>query len=520
MILTEKRQIFIAAILNYVTIALGVIISFFYTPYCLSQLGDRIYGIRAFSLSLVSFLSLLSSAFSGSFLKFRAKLIKEKGQDGEKLNNGIFLVIMSFLALIAVIIGVVISIVVGFIPLEDYSDSEKILIQILIIVSTFNIMISFPIGVFEMFVNANRKFIFVRTISLFATIVTPLASVLILMLCPGDPNAVIWISIVVPCVTAAYFPVTLAFAIKKLRFKASFNLGPETKKFIREIAIFSIFILASTIFSEFVRNANTIVLGFERPNDVTAYSIASTLMIYLTTIGAATTIGFYPKTYQLDSEKDYIGVNKLFIKSVDFSSIVVFLIAGGFVAAGKPFIVAWLGDQYVDNPEQLTIIYQVGCILFAAQLFPLTSLLSIEIMRNRNKHVFQTIALAAMLLMTFALAIPLCYYFGPIGGAWGLFVSLIIGYGIVLPIFNWKVLHLPITKYYSLVGIMVLLAGVSVGCALLLDHFMYDVVGEYHWLLFLIDGSAFVIIYSILCLIFKRKTIKEVINAVFKRNNA
>ncbi len=518
--MTEKKEIFIAAILNYLTIALGVIISFFYTPYCLSQLGDKMYGVRAFSLSLVSFLGLLSSAFSGAFLKYRAKLIKEKGPNGESLNNGIFLVIMSFLALIALVVGVAISIIVGFIPLSEYTDSEKFIIQILIIISTFNILIAFPIGVFEMYINANRKFIFVKTISLFTTIVTPLVSTLILYLCGPNDNNVIWISIVVPCVTLAYFPVTLSFALKKLHFKSTFNRSSETKGFIKEITFFSIFVLLSTVFSEFIRQANIMVLGFEHPDDVAVYSLSSTLMVYLTSLGAATIMGLYPKLYQLDSQEQYSQVNDLFIKSVEVSSLVVFLIVGGFIAAGRPFIAAWLGDTYnVSNKNEFKLdwIYQIGCILFCAQLFPLTSLLSIEIIKNRNKHIFQAVALGAMLIVMFGLSIPICNYFGPIGGAWAFFGLMVLCYGVALPIFNLKVLHLSISKYYLIFGEMLLISGVSVGIALFLDFIISPYIGVYYWLMFLIDGSIFVVVYCLGCLIFKRKIIKSIFGSIFNK---
>jgi O-antigen/teichoic acid export membrane protein len=518
MTLTENKQAFIATIINYITIALAVIISLFYTPFCISALGDRMYGVRAFALSFVSFLSLVSSAFSGTFLKFRTEAIKEKGEEGDKTNNGAFLFLMSILALVVLLVGITIAIIVSFMPLEDYSSSEVDIIKWLIIISVINTSISIPISLFEMFVNANRKFIFVRSIALFSTLVTPLFSVIILLVCKEVNVAVILLGIVAPIVTLLYFPVTLLYSLKKLHFKAELHFNDSTKKLLKRITLFSLVILICTIIHELIITANTTILGFVNSDVVTPYSLGSTLMVYLTTLGSSAVMSMYPRAYSLDTNKDYEGVNKLFIKTSQITSLIIFMVIGGFISSGQYFIVSWLGDSISDQ-SQLALIYQITCILFCSQIFNLTSLLSIEILRNRNQQLFHLGLLAGILIITISLSIPLSMWLGALGAAISLLISMTIGYGIVLPIYNKQKLNLPIGKYYLNLLFVTLVTCGACGVTFLFNHFLIaGNLGAYSWLQFLLCGLIFVIIYIGLCLIFFRNTLKSLLNSIFKKN--
>lgn len=517
MTISENKQAFIATIINYVTIALAVIISLFYTPYCISSLGERIYGIRAFAISFVSFLSLVSSAFSGTFLKFRTEQMKECGEEGDHKNNGVFLFLMSILSLLVLLIGLAIIIVISFVPLQDYTSNEVDIIKWLIIISVANTAISIPISLFEMYVNANRKFIFVRTITLFSTLVTPLLSVIVLYFCKEANIAVILLGIIVPIVTLLYFPITLIYSLKKLHFKAQLQFDGPTKKLLKRITLFSLIILLCTITHELIITANTTILGFVDSDLVTPYSLASTLMVYLTTLGSATVISMYPRVYSLDTNKDYNGVNDLFLKTSKISSLMIFLVIGGFIASGQYFIVSWLGDS-IKEEGQLKLIFQITCILFCSQIFNLSSLLSIEILRNRNQQLFQLWLLLGIFVLTIGLSIPLSLYFGALGSSIALLISMTIGYAIVLPIFNYKKLHLPIGKYYlNLLFVMLVTIG-ACGITYLFNYFLISpYLGAYSWLQFLLCGFTFVIIYVGLCFVFFKNTIISLLNSIFKK---
>jgi len=64
-----KSQIKAGVILQYLQMALAAVVSLVYTPIMIRELGKAEYGIYNLASSVISYLSLLSLGFSGSYFK-------------------------------------------------------------------------------------------------------------------------------------------------------------------------------------------------------------------------------------------------------------------------------------------------------------------------------------------------------------------------------------------------------------------------------------------------------------------
>ena len=96
----------------------------------------------------------------------------------------------------------------------------------------------------------------------------------------------------------------------------------------------------------------------------------------------------------------------------------------------------------------------------------------------------------------------------------GTAVSKLISEWIILPIYDYCVLHLPIKQYYLYILKIVLYSVASYAVAFALRFFFKDYLNTI--LMFIIEGFAYVIIYSGLVLIFDRKLLLSFVRG--KRN--
>ena len=97
------------AILSYVQLILGNIISIIYTPIMLRLLGQNEYGLYNLSSSTISYLGLLSFGFGSAYIRYYSKYKAKKDEASISRLNGTFLIVYSVIAVVALIAGIVLS---------------------------------------------------------------------------------------------------------------------------------------------------------------------------------------------------------------------------------------------------------------------------------------------------------------------------------------------------------------------------------------------------------------------------
>ena len=103
----HNLQVKIGAILGYVNYIVKMVIQLLYVPIMLRYLDQNEYGVYQLVASLISYLSLLNFGFGGAYLRFYAQC-KNDCKKQEKV-NGTFLLVFSFFSLLALIVGMLIT---------------------------------------------------------------------------------------------------------------------------------------------------------------------------------------------------------------------------------------------------------------------------------------------------------------------------------------------------------------------------------------------------------------------------
>ena len=86
------NQLKAGAILSYVSMGLGYIISIIYTPIMLRLLGQSQYGLYNLVSSVVSYLGLLSFGFGSAYMRYYSRYKVNNDEENIAKLNGMFIV--------------------------------------------------------------------------------------------------------------------------------------------------------------------------------------------------------------------------------------------------------------------------------------------------------------------------------------------------------------------------------------------------------------------------------------------
>lgn len=148
------------AILSYLSIGIGSLVSILYTPVMLRLLGQSEYGLYNLVKSVVAYLGLLNFGFGSTYIRYYSKFKAEEDQENIAKLNGMFLIIFSAIGFIAILAGLLLVFNTETIFGSELTTNELSRAKILMTILVINMAISFPNIVFNSHITANEKFIF------------------------------------------------------------------------------------------------------------------------------------------------------------------------------------------------------------------------------------------------------------------------------------------------------------------------------------------------------------------------
>ncbi|MEI7504072.1 MAG: oligosaccharide flippase family protein [Paludibacter sp.] len=419
----KVNQLKAGAIMSYLLIGLGSLISIVYTPIMLRLLGQSEYGLYNLVSSVVSYLGLLSFGFGSAYIKYYSKYKSNNEVDNIAKLNGMFLTIFSVMGIISVLSGIILVLNTENIFGSQLTLHELSTAKVLMAIMVVNIAISFPAIVFNSYVTANEKFIFQRTLQIIKVITSPL--------------------LILPFLIMGYASIGMATATTVLNFAIEFanafycykkiNINFAFKKFdtalMKELFIFSSFIFMNLVVNQINWNVDRFIIGrFKGTIAVATYSLGAQLNTYYLSFSTALSGVFIPRVNAMVSGKnDDNELSLLFSKLGRLQFILLSLIITGLIFFGMGFIKLWAGDDYHDS-------YGIALMLIVPVTLPLLQNLGIEIQRAKNMHKFRSWVYLFIAVANVAISIPLVKLYGGIGAAAGTAIALVLGNVIVM---NW-----------------------------------------------------------------------------------
>ena len=508
--LSENINVKLGIIVSYLTMAVGVIGGLIVTPRILEQLGDEQYGLNAFATSITSWLTIVTGALAASYLRFANQDNKKFG-DVNRINhlyNKINLIFVS--AIIIISVGAVSLLFIFNINLSNYSQSENNLIRWLILISGVGISFSLLFNIYNYFLTYKKQFVFLRFVALVVQLVTYIAHLAIVFL----TRSVVAMTISTIVISFLSGLITMWFAISKEKISFKSNPTATYSPVLRNIIIFSSFILINTTVNQINDEAGKTILGIMvNAEAVTDYTLSRYFITYLTTLSLAISATYTPKVYEMVTYEQHEKINELFLKVSKLQLIILLMVVGGFVSCGYDFMSLWLG-------KEKSSLYFYAIPLFAVYVIPLSCNLGIEIQRAKNLHIFRAISYAIIAIVNIVISIVLIAFLPKQYAIWGVIAgivfSIFVGNSVVMNIYNERRIGLPMKRYY--INLFKTLAFAAVGAIpCLLMQYLFGDFGLSEKYAFFIKGFLFVLLYGLCLFIFERKFIASIVGDKFKK---
>lgn len=437
------NQLKAGVILSYVQMAASIIVGIFYTPAMLQFLGKSEYGLYSTVAAAISMLSLLNLGFSSSYVRYYSQYkVKNDTQSIDKL-NGLFILIFGIIGLIALLGGLFLSDHLEWVFDEGLTDAEYKTAAVLMRLLAVNLAISFIATVFHCIISAHERFVFLKSVSILRTVISPLVTLPLLMLGFKSVGMVT----VTLCFSILADMILLVFCLTKLKVKFCFR-GFE-KGIFKSLFAFTGFIAINLIVDQINFNMDKILLGrFIGTESVAVYAIGFSLYQYYVMFSTSISGVFTPRVHRLvqenadDAVERRMCLTELFIKVGRIQFLLLGLIASGIVIFGKPFIQFWAGDGYEDA-------YYVTLLLVLPASIALIQNVGIEVQRALNKHKFRSLCYLIMAGVNLILSIFLCQKYGAVGAAIGTAISLVLANGLIINIYYHRKCDIDVVMFWK-----------------------------------------------------------------------
>lgn len=469
----------------------------------LRMLGQSEYGLFSLASSAVSYLSLLSFGFGSTIIRYISKYRAEGDKESEEKSFGFFLILYCALSVLVFICGTIIANNIEPIFHRGLSDAELEKMKILVMIMTFNSVLSFPNSVFSSMVTAHEKYIFRKLVDMLSTVMAPLANLIALYL----GYASVGMATAATIVQFIMLPLNAIYCSKKLKIKPVIAKLP--RPLIKEMLGFSVFSFIGSIVDMLFWSTDKVILGMLSGSVAVAiYNVGSTFNNMVMNLSTSISGVLTPRvTGMVIKETPKDELTKLFIRIGRLQFIVIALIVSGFTVFGQAFIRLWAGVGYSGA-------YWVAVLTMFPLCVPLIQNTGLTIVTAQNKHHFRSIVYLIIAIVNVVSTYLVVPYLGIYGAAVCSCVAYVAGQGVVMNMYYYKVTGLNIPLFWrNILKMAIVPAGMMVVGLILNKIYVVD-----NWLSFLVGVILFVGVYVLLMYRFSlNKYEKELFSAPVKR---
>lgn len=479
----QNRQLRLGTLLSYLQTAVSVLISLLYTPVMLTLLGQSEYGLYSLAVTMISYVTMLNSGFSGSYVRFYSRAKASGGGQAVAKTNGLFCIVFFALGIFALVAGGLLTAFAEVIFGSGLTAAEYATGKAIMLVLTVSTAYEMMTNLYSMIIIAHERFVFHRVVNLLKTVLSPTLSWAFLLL--GYRS--LMMAVVTASLTVAVNTFYLLYCYRKLHIKV--DLRHPSWEGLREIAVFSGFIVLIAVVDQINWSVDKLLLGRMWGTAQTAvYTIASTIHNLYTQLSCAISNVFIPRVNRLVAEeRGNDALTDCFVRIGRMQTMVLLPVLVGFAFFGPCFISLWAPGGYEDA-------YWVALLLLGSSFVPYVQNIGLSIQTAKNKHHFRSYLLGGMALCNFVLSIFLCRAYGVIGCAIGTAAVMLLGDGVVMNLYYHRVVGLRMPRFWkSMAGFLpttVVLAAVGY----LLQRFCHP----QGWGMLILCGLVFCLVYVVL----------------------
>lgn len=340
---------------------------------------------------------------------------------------------------------------VGELVENTFTTEELLKLRIIMILLTINMMVTFIFNVVSMALLAYEKYIFIRMVTIIATLVTPIINIIALQM-GGRAVAISINSLLISILSyLSYF----IYARKAIQMEFVFT-GFQ-KEIIKEILVFSSFLFLNSITDQIVFSTDNIVLSAVKGTTAVAiYTIGANFKGYFHQFSSAVGGCFGPMiNLMVAKNKGIKALDEVFLRVGRVQFYVVSLILIGYISIGKDFVCLWAGKEYIEA-------FYIGLMLMISVFVPAFQNTGLEIQKALNKHKTRTIVYFIIAVGNIGLTIPFSKLWGGIGAALATMISMFLGRVLFMNFYYLKYMGMDIKGFWK--SILSILPGYILPC--------------------------------------------------------
>ena len=475
-----RHELKAGAGLNYCLIFINTVVGLVYTPYMLRMMGQSEYGLYSLVASVISYLTILDLGMGNAIVRYTAKFRAEGKTEEQYEMFGMFFVLYLIIGVVAIAIGMGLYLNVDAMFGNTLTADELYKARIMMLILIFNLAFTFPMSIFPSIMTAYERFVFPRVINIVRVILNTVIMVVLLKMGYRAITMVIVHTVFnVLTLVINYFYCKHELKIK-LYFR-SFKWG-----FLKEVAIYSFWILLNVLMDRIYWNTGQFVLGAVSGTiAVSVFAVAIQLESMYMQFSSAISCVFLPKVTAMvtknNCDKD---LSDLFIRTGRIQYIVMSFILSGFIVFGKPFIRIWAGPEYSDS-------FIITLLFFVALLIPLIQTLGITILQAKNQMKFRSLLYIGIATVALFLEIILSKRYGGIGCAVSIAGALLLGQGLIMNIYYKRVQHIDIPRFW----LEILKMSIVPSCVVVVSFILMKRFDISTWPSLLLGMTTFAIVY-------------------------
>lgn len=429
------KRLALNVVMNWVAMAVGMVVPFFLTPFVLRHLGPSAYGVWILAVSTVSYLNLLDMGLRSAIVRFVSKghAQGEVAEVQTALGAAIW-----FRVLLAGVVAVIsVALAIAFPYLFKVPPDLQHQAQVTVLLCALGVAITMLSGVFGGVLSAIHRFDVSSTITVGQTLARA-AGVLVLLGRGYGLIALAWWEF------AALSLAGIAIWVSAMKLYPPCRIGLRKPHFdtLRTIWSYSFKTFIIIIAVQIVFYTDNIVVGaFVSVAAVSFYSIAGSLAMYSGQAAIAMGATFIPLASNLDALGQSKRLRELLVRGTQAALALSLPITVTLYLRGKTFIGLWMGPQY--SQVSGTVLQ----ILLISQFFTIANATAGQVAFGVDKH--KSVAKWATIEAVFnlVLSIVLVKTIGIYGVAWGTAISQAIIHLIFWPRYVSRELGVPVRVY-------------------------------------------------------------------------
>ncbi len=433
--MATKKRFALNIVMNWVSMAVGMVVPFFLMPFVVRHLGTVTYGVWILAVSTVSYLNLLDLGLRSAIIRYVSKGQTEGKVDEARSAIGAALWFRLLIA--AGVAGLSIALAFAFPHFFKIPHDLQHAAEVTVLLCALGVAISLLAGVFGGVLSAISRFDILSSITVGQTLARAIGVILILRSGRGLISLAYWEFTVI-----LLSGLTTCFSAMKLYPTCRVRLGRPDFITLKKIWAYSFKTFIIIVAVQIVFYTDNLVVGaFLSVGAVTLYSIAGSLAMYSGQVALAMGSTFIPMASSLDAAGRSKDLQKLLLRGTQASLGLILPIGLTLLLRGKTFIALWMGLQFSQTSG---VILQ---ILLISQFFTIANATAGQIAYGVDKHKTVAVWSAVEAISNLGLSIVLVKTIGIYGVAWGTSISQAIIHLIFWPRYVKKELGVPIRRY-------------------------------------------------------------------------